>query len=209
MDKKTIGDWIMYHEVHRLLREGVSYSAIASLFVMNRRTVVKYAGMTEAEYEAFLIKKDTRTKLLDVYEAFVRDRLMAHPAASAAQMHDWLKERTDIAYDDQLTRPVIITNFDHLSGPGPSADIDGGLVIAVLAGQMCGEVLSTPWATCLFCFLLVRPVDVWTDASSTGSTTGTVETSDGAAAAKSSPSESWVAAGSIGTSGIYRSDRRP
>jgi len=92
MDKKTIGDWIMYHEVHRLLREGVSYSAIASLFVMNRRTVVKYAGMTEAEYEAFLIKKDTRTKLLDVYEAFVRDRLMAHPAASAAQMHDWLKE---------------------------------------------------------------------------------------------------------------------
>ena len=134
----------MYHEVHRLLREGVSYSAIASLFVMNRRTVVKYAGMTEAEYEAFLIKKDTRTKLLDVYEAFVRDRLMAHPAASAAQMHDWLKERTDIAYDDQLTRPVIITNFDHLSGPGPSADIDGGLVIAVLPGQMCGEVLSTP-----------------------------------------------------------------
>lgn len=108
MDKKAIGDWIMYHEVHRLLREGHSYSAIASLFVMNRRTVVKYAGMTEAEYEAFLISKDTRSKVLGVYETFVRDRLMAHPATSAAQMHDWLKEHHP---DFPRVSPKTVYNF--------------------------------------------------------------------------------------------------
>src|ERR1700733_5536196 len=59
---------------------------------MNRRTVIKYWAMSEAEYEAFLVKKDSRAKLLSVYEPFVKDRLMAHPAASAAQVHDWLKE---------------------------------------------------------------------------------------------------------------------
>ena len=64
--------------------------------------------MTEAEYEAFLIKKDTRTKLLDVSEAFVRDRLMAHPAASAAQMHDWLKEHHK---DFPKVSPKTIYNF--------------------------------------------------------------------------------------------------
>ena len=92
MDQKTLGDWIMYYEVHRLLREGHSSTSIASILLINRRTVVKYAGMTAAEYEAFLIGKDKRSKVLDSYEPFVRDRLMAHPAASAAQMHDWLKE---------------------------------------------------------------------------------------------------------------------
>lgn len=92
MDKKTIGDWIMYYEIQRLIREGLSPSAIANFFVMNRRTVVKYAAMNEAAYEAFLLKKDHRAKLLSIYESFVKDRLTAHPAASAAQMHDWLKE---------------------------------------------------------------------------------------------------------------------
>lgn len=92
MDKKTIGDWIMYHEVQRLQREGLSYSAIATALFINRRTVVKYAAMSEAEYESFLVKKDSRSKLLSLYEPFVMGRLTAHPAASAAQVLDWLKE---------------------------------------------------------------------------------------------------------------------
>lgn len=92
MDKKTIGDWIMYYEVQRLQREGLSYRAIAKVLVMNRRTVIKYSAMSEAEYEGFLQKKDCRVKLLDGYESFVKDRLEAHPAASAAQVNDWLRE---------------------------------------------------------------------------------------------------------------------
>lgn len=92
MDNKTIGGWIMYYEVHRLQLEGLRHSAIAAVLALNRRTVVKYAAMSEAAYQAFLLKKDCRAKLLSDYEPFVKNRLTAHPAASAAQLHDWLKE---------------------------------------------------------------------------------------------------------------------
>lgn len=92
MDTKTTGHWIMYYEVQRLHREGLSYRAIAKAFAMNRRTVIKYLAMSEPQYEAFLQKNDSRGKLLDAYESFVKARLTAHPGASAAQVHDWLKE---------------------------------------------------------------------------------------------------------------------
>jgi len=82
----------MYYEVQRLQKEGLNHSAIATALVMNRRTVAKYSVMSEAEYESFLGKKDSRSKLLSSYEPFVKDRLTAHPAASAAQLNDWLKE---------------------------------------------------------------------------------------------------------------------
>lgn len=92
MDKKTIGDWIMYHEVQRLIREGLSFAAIGKALVMDRRTVKRYSRMSEAGYASFLESKEIRDKLLTPYESFVRDKLSAHPAVSAAQMHDWLKE---------------------------------------------------------------------------------------------------------------------
>ncbi len=92
MDKKTIGDWIMYYEVQRLIREGLSFIAISKALGMDRRTVKRYSRMSEADYASFLGSKEIRDKLLTPYESFVRDKLSAHPAVSAAQMHDWLKE---------------------------------------------------------------------------------------------------------------------
>ncbi len=92
MDKKTIGDWIMYHEVQRLIREGLSFTAIGKTLVMDRRTVKRYSRMSEAGYASFLESKEIRDKLLTPYESFVHDKLSAHPAVSAAQMHDGLKE---------------------------------------------------------------------------------------------------------------------
>ena len=92
MDKKTIRNWIMYQEVQRLIREGLSFASIGKALVMDQRTVKRYSLMSEAEYASFLESKEIRDKLLTPYESFVRDKLMAHPAVSAAQMHDWLKE---------------------------------------------------------------------------------------------------------------------
>lgn len=82
----------MYHEIQRLLREGYRISQIANHLVADPRTVKKYAVMTETAYEAFLLKKDTRTKTLSVFEEFVKNRLIACPGASSAQVLDWLKE---------------------------------------------------------------------------------------------------------------------
>lgn len=48
--------------------------------------------MNEKEFLAFKTNHKNRAKMLDPYEGFVRDRLKDCPEASAAQVHDWLKE---------------------------------------------------------------------------------------------------------------------
>lgn len=87
-----LAKFIMYYEVQRMHREGHSKSKISDLLVINRRTIRKYLSMTEADYEAFLIKQGERKKELRQYEGFVKERLGLYAETSAAQMHDWLKE---------------------------------------------------------------------------------------------------------------------
>jgi transposase len=108
MDNKTIGNWIMYHEIQRFLRDEFSIAAISKKVGMDPRTVTRYSSMTEAEYQSFLETKDTRDKLLSPYETFVKDKLELHPAVSAAQMHDWLKEYHP---DFPFTSPKTVYNF--------------------------------------------------------------------------------------------------
>ena len=72
--------------------QGSSQREIATVLGLHRNTVQRYSGMTEAGFEQFLQRKESKDKLLDPYEMFVRGRLLAAPAASAAQAHDWLKE---------------------------------------------------------------------------------------------------------------------
>ncbi len=83
---------IMFHEIHRLKREGFSDAWIAGHLVLNRRTIKKYLHMSEEEYLSFKDSGQPRKKLLSPYEEFVRIRLEECHDASAAQVHDWLKE---------------------------------------------------------------------------------------------------------------------
>jgi len=83
---------IMFHEIHRLKREGFSDAWISRHLVLNRRTVTKYLHMSEEDYLSFKDSGRPRNKLLTRYEDFVRTRLEECPDASAAQVHDWLKE---------------------------------------------------------------------------------------------------------------------
>ncbi len=108
MDKKTINQWIMYHQIHKMLVEGSTFSEMASYLGLDRRTIKKYAGMSQQEYEEFLLGKDHRRKLLAPYESFVKDKLQALPSASSAQIHDWLKEHYP---DFPSTSPRTVYNF--------------------------------------------------------------------------------------------------
>jgi hypothetical protein len=85
-------DWIMYYEVKRLLKQGRSERQIAEALGLHRQTVKKYRQMNEDEFAQFESCKELKTKMLDSYETFVRDRLVAAPAATTSQVHDWLKE---------------------------------------------------------------------------------------------------------------------
>ena len=82
----------MYHEIHKMRRDGFSTSRISRELVINRHTVRRYLSMSEEEYNLFLEKQRNRKKELHVYKDFVRARLEKYPDTSAAQMHDWLKE---------------------------------------------------------------------------------------------------------------------
>jgi transposase len=105
-----LAKWIMYHEVHRMHREGYSISKINDLLGLHRNTIRKYLSMKEADYEALLIKQSERRKELDTYEEFVRERLRLYPETSAAQMHDWLKEHYN---SFPSVNPKTIFNFVH------------------------------------------------------------------------------------------------
>ena len=105
-----LAKWIMYHEVHRMRREGYSISKINDLLGLHRSTIRKYLAMTEGDYEALLMKQSERSKELDPYEGFVRDRLKLYPETSAAQMYDWLKEHHPSL---PKVNPKTVFNFVH------------------------------------------------------------------------------------------------
>jgi transposase len=82
----------MYHKVHQLKREGLRMAQISRELNLDPRTVKNYLSMTTEQYQKYLDQQKTRAKELDVYESFVKMRLEACTDASAAQVHDWLKE---------------------------------------------------------------------------------------------------------------------
>jgi transposase len=105
-----LAKWIMYHEVHRMHREGHSIARINYFLGLHRNTIRKYLSMTEADYEALLIKQSERKKGLDPYTDFVKERLLLYPETSASQMHDWLKEHHQ---SFPAVNPKTIFNFVH------------------------------------------------------------------------------------------------
>jgi len=91
--KNFLNDWMMYHEICQRQRLGWKPPHIAAFLNLDARTVKKYLAMTEDEYWVYREKLEQRSKKLTAYEDFVVKRLTDCDEASAAQVHDWLKEK--------------------------------------------------------------------------------------------------------------------
>lgn len=89
---KLMQNLIMYHEIQRLKRAGFKPASIGRHLVLDPRTVKKYLAMSEEEFIEFKHRQLERRKVLDSYEEYIKSRLEDFPEASAAQIHDWLKE---------------------------------------------------------------------------------------------------------------------
>jgi len=98
----------MYHQIHKMSREGWSKSRISEFLGLNWRTVSKYLEMSEEEYLAFIEAQGNRQKLLTPFEGFVKIKLEKYPDTKAAQMHDWLKEHYP---DFPEVTPKTVYNF--------------------------------------------------------------------------------------------------
>lgn len=99
---------IMYHQIHQMKQNGYSVSKIADSLVLNWRTVKKYLQMTEGEFYEYQTALRQRKKELQDYEPFVKLKLDLYSDASAAQVHDWLKEHYENFPD---VSPKTVFNF--------------------------------------------------------------------------------------------------
>lgn len=89
---KYLNKLIMYHQIHKMNRDGFSHSKISRELVIDRRTVKFYLSMNERQYDQFLVAQAEKKKELEPYEDFIKSKLETYQETSAAQMHDWLKE---------------------------------------------------------------------------------------------------------------------
>ena len=81
-----------YHQVHQMEREGFSIQGIADYLGMDWRTAKRLLSLDEDQYLKEQESPSGRKRSLELYDQFVKDKLLAHSATPAAQMHDWLKE---------------------------------------------------------------------------------------------------------------------
>ena len=82
---------MMYHEIHKMKRDGFSDSRISRELVMSRHTVRRYLSMSEEEYNLFLEKQSKRKKELQPYEDFVEAKLETYPETSAGHIFESIK----------------------------------------------------------------------------------------------------------------------
>lgn len=87
-------DWMNYSKIQEQKRKGLKKSQVARKLGINRETVSVYWDMTPAEYAARVKSAKTRTKKADPHKDFVLECLLKYPDMSAAQLYDWIKERT-------------------------------------------------------------------------------------------------------------------
>ena len=73
----------MYHEVQRLIREELSFTAIGKTLVIDRWTVKRYSRISESDYASFVESKEIRDKLLTPYESLVHENPRIDPAIAS------------------------------------------------------------------------------------------------------------------------------
>lgn len=86
--------WMDYYKIQEYKRKKFNKSQTARKLGINRETVGVYWDMTPEAYATRVEAAKTREKKADPHKNFVFECLMKHPDMSAAQLYDWIKERT-------------------------------------------------------------------------------------------------------------------
>ena len=89
-------DWIMYGKIQEFKRNGLNRSQTKRRLKIDYKTVLKYWDMTPDDYATTKAGAENRIKKADKYKAFVIECLEKYPDMSAAQIYDWIKERTNL-----------------------------------------------------------------------------------------------------------------
>lgn len=87
-------DWMKYAKIQELKREGFKKANVAKKLKLNRETVSKYWDMSPEIFEAS--KSKHRNRKTDSYKSQIIQWLTKYPDMTAAQIYDWLKERSPL-----------------------------------------------------------------------------------------------------------------
>lgn len=87
-------DWMNYGKIQEYKRNGLKKSQVARRLGVDYKTILKYWDMSPAQYAEAEQASKKRRKKADEYKDFVVECLKKYPDMSAAQIYDWIKERT-------------------------------------------------------------------------------------------------------------------
>jgi transposase len=87
-------NWMDYYKIQEYKRKKFNKSQTARKLGINRETVGVYWDMTPEAYAARAEAAKIREKKADPHKDFVLECLLKYPDMSAAQLYDWIKERT-------------------------------------------------------------------------------------------------------------------
>lgn len=138
-------DWMNYSKIQEQKRNGFKKSQVARKLRINRETVSVYWNMTPDEYAARMESAKTRIKKAAPHRAYVLECLVKYPDMSAAQLYDWLKERTcletldfqercfrdyvkSIREEYDIKKPETLRQYEAMEElpPGRQAQVDMG-----------------------------------------------------------------------------------
>ena len=83
-----------YEKIRELKRNHLNKSQVSRRLQIDFKTVAKYWEMTPEEFSKRENRAQRRRKKADAYRDFVLNCLQKYPDMSAAQIYDWIKERT-------------------------------------------------------------------------------------------------------------------
>lgn len=89
-------DWMDFGKIQEYKRNGLKKSQVARRLEVDYKTILKYWDMSPTEYAEAEQASKKRRKKADEYKDFVVECLTKYPDMSAAQVYDWIKERTNL-----------------------------------------------------------------------------------------------------------------
>lgn len=87
-------DWMTYEKIQELKRNHLNKSQVSRRLQIDYKTVSKYWDMPPDEYAVCANRAQRRRRKADDYKDFVLACLQKFPDMSAAQIYDWIKERS-------------------------------------------------------------------------------------------------------------------
>lgn len=89
-------NWMTYEKIQELKRNHLNKSQISRRLHIDYKTVAKYWDMPPDEFSQCRNRAQRRKRKADTYKEFIVGCLQNYPDMTAAQVYDWIKERTGL-----------------------------------------------------------------------------------------------------------------